>query len=80
MKNNPLREELDKKKDRINLFFNTKFIGFCYKEIDGFYVFKMGHGGCWNEYSLSLILDKLQKLNEPFNKEVEEYFKKEIKC
>jgi hypothetical protein len=36
-------------------------------DIDGHYYFwPSSHGGCWSEFSLRLIADTLQYLNEPY--------------
>lgn len=70
--NSPLKAEIYE--SFIYLYFNANKLGYCYREIDGYYVFVPEEGGTWDRYSLSLILDKLRELNEPFNREVEKYF------
>jgi len=62
--------------ERFELFYRTQHIGYIYKEIDGFYVFQAKtNTGYWNEYSLRRIADKLESMNEPWNKYIEENLK-----
>lgn len=62
-----------KEGSRINLFWdNQKYIGFCYIEVDGFYVFvhdETNHG-CWSEYSLRCISDVLKELNKAWTEQI----------
>jgi len=62
--------------ERFELFYRKQHIGYVYKEIDGFYVFQAKtNTGYWNEYSLRQIADKLETMNEPWNKYIEENLK-----
>lgn len=68
------KNNLDFKKSTLNLdesgklWFYTSFIGHCYQEVDGFYVYKPNEiSGQYNEYSLRLIADFLEELNKPLN-------------
>jgi hypothetical protein len=58
---------------------NHVFVGeFIIKE-DGFYDFWPEHpskGGYWSSYILREIADKLDKLNAPYEKDLDEYFAK----
>lgn len=44
-------------------------LGIIYMEVDGYFVFQPEEGsGFWNEYSLTLIVDKLKELNKDWDK------------
>ncbi len=61
---------------RIEFFWgnNNKHLGYAYQEVDGFYVFQFeDNNGCWSDYSLKAISDKLFELNKNWN----EHLKKE---
>ena len=77
------KNNLDSKKSTLNLdesgklWFYTSFIGHCYRDIDGFYVYEPNEiSGQYNEYSLRLIADFLEKLNKPLNKQIVKYLDK----
>lgn len=49
----------------IDFFYdNGKYLGFAYKEIDGYYVFEQKGSGFWTSYSLRMVADKLEELNK----------------
>lgn len=52
------------------LFFNNTYIGKCYREVDGYYIYEPATIGQFNEYSLRLIADFLEQLNKPWDKQV----------
>lgn len=49
-----------------------KQIGTFERDVDGFYYFwNNDDGGCWGEYSLRLVADALEKLNKPWNEQIQ---------
>lgn len=58
------------------VFYNTKYIGYFYCEIDGYYVFvpDTSEGGFWSAYSLRWIADKLDIINKPWDDSIKAYF------
>jgi hypothetical protein len=61
---------------RYEVYFNKQHLGYFYMEVDGFYVFiPKGHNGYWNEFSLRILADKLEELNDSQHKKIELYFK-----
>lgn len=63
----------------LRLNFNGKaYIGYAYRDIDGYFVFVNVGDGTWNEYSLRLVADKLQELNKDWNEQIKNYEKKKI--
>jgi hypothetical protein len=51
---------------RINFYWSNRvYLGYAYKEVDGFYVFIFDESnkGCWAAYILSAVADKLDELN-----------------
>lgn len=60
-------------------FYTGIEMGEFYKEIDGYYVYwPIQRNGFWESYVLRIIADKLDELNEPYDKEVQEYFKEKM--
>lgn len=57
-------------------FHNGKKLGSFYMEVDGYYVFNpdMENGGYWNEYSLKLIIQKLEELNKEWDAHVKDNY------
>ena len=54
---------------------NNKKLGIIYMEDDGYFVFQPEDGsGFWNEYSLTLIVDKLKELNKDWDKHLTDNF------
>lgn len=51
-------------------WFGTIYLGYAYMEVDGCYVFMFDDNqntkGCWSDYSLRWIADKLTELNKEF--------------
>lgn len=47
-----------------DIYFKTKLLGNATKDVDGFYYFWPCGNDSWNEYSLRLIADTLEFLNE----------------
>ena len=66
-------------KENNKLYYDDRvYIGEVYKEIDGRYVYQPEcNGGFFEDNTLIGIGTFIQKLNEPFDKEIEEYFRKE---
>lgn len=65
---------------RADLFFNDSvYLGYAYRESDGYYVFMnaIENQGAWSSYSLDLVSNKLRELNKPWNDKVNEYFEKQ---
>ena len=61
---------------RYEVYFNGQHLGYFYLEIDGLYVFiPKSDIGYWNEFSLRMIVDKLEELNKQHNDRIELYFK-----
>jgi hypothetical protein len=56
---------------------NNAYLGYSYCEVDGFYVFVFdgNNGGCWSDYALRAIADKLTELNAEWIEQIDEYFK-----
>lgn len=56
-------------KYRYEVYFHKQHLGYFYTEIDGFWVFMaLSNRGYWNEFSLRMIADKLEEMNKPYNK------------
>lgn len=54
------------------------FLGHLLMKEDGFYDFWPDlKGGCWSAYVLREIADKLDEINAPYEKELNEYFEKQ---
>lgn len=66
--------EQRKKTDRIDFHFkpNGVYLGYAYKEVDGYYVFVFSEkiGGAWTDYALGEIADNLTDLNKEWDKQV----------
>jgi|688.fasta_scaffold303372_4 hypothetical protein len=58
-----------------DVFFNNRYLGYIYVEVDGFWVFNPYGDGYWSEFTLRMIADKLEELNKSHNEKIEEYFK-----
>lgn len=58
---------------------NNKEIGSFELDVDGFYYLwlKEDSKGCWASHTLREIADKLDEVNEFYNKNINEFFKKE---
>ena len=63
---------------KIEFYFGTVYLGYSYMEIDGTYnfVIETSKGGCWPGYILREIADKLKELNAPYEKELDNCFRK----
>lgn len=62
--------KLDIKDNKIR--YEGKEFGWCYREVDGFYVFiPFAKGGYYPSYLLRAVADYLDELNEPLNKQLE---------
>jgi hypothetical protein len=58
--------------------YNDVQLGTFYMEIDGFYVYDAIHRpGFMPSYMLRALADKLDELNEPYEKQMKEYFESE---
>jgi hypothetical protein len=60
---------------------NGVYLGYAYKEVDGYYVFVFGNnfGGFWSDYSLREIANKLTELNLEWDKHINNYFNQQQK-
>lgn len=49
---------------------NGKYLGYCYVEVDGYYVFVNDptNNGAWSDYVLRAIADVLTELNKEWDK------------
>jgi hypothetical protein len=58
-------------------YVGNAYIGDFYREIDGFWVYNpsKGGGGYFDAPFLRILADKLDELNEPWNKHLEEFFR-----
>ena len=59
------------------IFENGVYIGDILVKEDGFYDWwppHLGRGGCWSSYVLRELADKIDELNEPYQKEMEKFF------
>jgi hypothetical protein len=58
------------------VYYGTKLIGYVMKFEDGYYSFDFDResDGWWSSYSLKLIADLLDALNEDWDKQVHDYF------
>jgi hypothetical protein len=54
---------------------NSKHIGDFIRDVDGYFYYWANDYGCWSSNTLRVIAEKLEEINEPYEKEVEEYFK-----
>lgn len=58
----------------IDFFFeNGKYLGYAYREVDGYYVFQSSLSqryGFWTSYSLRMIADKLDELNKEWDEQL----------
>lgn len=54
---------------------NNACLGYCYREIDGYYVFVAHSSGCWTSHSFRAIADALDSLNDAWDRSISEYFK-----
>lgn len=72
--------EKDRKKDIYYVFTKSRIGEIC-REIGGFYVFypDLAYRDYWDEYFLTTILNKLNDLNTPLKKELEQWFEKHLK-
>lgn len=62
----------------IDFFFeNGKYLGYAYKEVDGYYVFEstMNSNGFWTSHSLRLVADKLDEVNKEWDEQVKQQLK-----
>ena len=48
-------------------------------EVDGFYYFDPNAVGCFTAHQLRWIADELDQMNAPWEKQLDEYFKNEVK-
>lgn len=75
----PLR--LSKKDDIFQIhYYNGVYLGDIIKKEDGYYDFWPEYpskGGCWPSYALHAIAKLLDALNEPYEKQVDDYFKEQ---
>lgn len=55
------------------LYFNTVYLGYCYREVDGFYVFIFVGQGCWSDYALRMVADKLTELNKEWSDQIDRF-------
>lgn len=58
------------------IFNNGKKLGQFYMEVDGYFVFQpdITNGGFWNEYTLKLILKKLEELNQEWDNHIKDNY------
>ena len=57
------------------LYYGNVLIGDVYQEVDGYFVFVPGgRGGYWSSHELKMVSEFLDELNEPWDREVKEYF------
>ena len=59
------------------LYENGVYLGDIIQKEDGFYDWWPpfpSNGGCWSSYVLREIADKIDELNKPYEKELEDYF------
>lgn len=68
-----------KQGDKIKFYWeNGSYMGYVYKEIDGFYTYVIeDKGGTIDAYVLRALANKIDKLNKPWNDQINEYFKNE---
>lgn len=69
---------MNKINERINFYWNNGvYLGYVYKEVDGFYTFVFcdGNHGTWNSYVLRTIADKMDELNKEWQNNIDDYFK-----
>ena len=62
---------------------NNVFLGDIFAKEDGFYDFwpeYPGRGGYWPAYLLREIANKLDQLNEPYQKDIDTYFANKCGC
>ena len=71
MNNTKLRLEGD------NLYYGFTHLGKCYPEVDGFYIYDPITSGQFNEYSLRLIADFLEELNNPLSEDLSKYIEED---
>ncbi len=45
-----------------------------YQEVDGFIVWDPGHRGFWESWALRVVADELDRLNAPWEAEIQRYF------
>lgn len=71
---------LIKEGERINFHVkdSNKFIGYAYREVDGYYVFVFDgkSDGAWPDYALLEIGNELKELNKDWDKELRNALKK----
>lgn len=54
--------------------FNNKILGYFVMQEDGYYLFfSLDNSGGWSSYSLKLVADKLDEVNNAFEKELDLY-------
>lgn len=71
-------KENQDRKWRMEFFWeNGTHLGHAYQEVDGFYVFVFpdGRNGAFEAHVLRSIADQLDKMNEPWQKQIDEDFK-----
>lgn len=63
-------------KDGSLYYGNGVYIGKVYVEVDGYWVWVAPNPstGCWSSGELKMIAEFLDELNEPWDKEVREFF------
>lgn len=59
------------------IFQNGVDLGAVYQEVDGYYVFWPEAVGSWEAWVLRDIADLLDKMNQPWDDEVREFFEQE---
>jgi hypothetical protein len=65
---------------RVLFHFGKVLLGYAYREVDGYYVFMAkNNDSFWSDHVLREIADKLTELNSDWDKQVNDYFKKETK-
>ena len=63
-----------------NIYYeNNKLLGQLEPLEDGYYYYWPNEDlqGCWDSHTLRAIADKLNELNEPWDRQINDYFEKE---
>lgn len=59
-------------KNNFEIYFKTKKIGDCIRDVDGYFYFWQYDDGCWSSYQLKEVSEILDELNIDWDNKVKE--------
>lgn len=74
--------KIEQVENKINFYWeNNVYMGYAYKEVDGYYVFILEgkSGGFLESHVLRSIANKLDEINQLWDDQIQEYFENESK-